>query len=211
MSTVAINWIDFIQLNDITYLRRTSQSVPLKESNLSLYDESKFEVAKNVHNPGYMIKNGDAAFLEAGTPVYSLSGYSPYFRLVVRKDGEIFIYEADTNLNAKKGSDLLDIGGKVESIGTNSKIDGKTELLTIKDQAQIDELVRMILDAPVDQVSLKRGSDQRFLEFHLKDGTITKRPYWLDTGILERGIQLPEEFGARIRSILSAPASGNTP
>lgn len=200
-SVAFIDWVDFIKFNDITYLQE-HQSVSINENNLSPYGEIKFKVADNVNNPNYEIKNGDAAYLEAGTPVYSLDGYAPDFRLVVRNNQELLIYEADTNPKASKGSDLLDIGGKVEYVSINSKTDGKTELASIKDQTQVNELVQMILEAPVDQDSSKAGSEQYFLEFHLSDGTTTKRSYWLDTGSLSRGIQLPEEFGTAIRSAL---------
>jgi hypothetical protein len=197
-----IDWVDFIKFNDIMYHRET-QSVSVNESNLSPYDEIKFKIADNVNNPAYKSKNGDAAYLEKGTQVYSITGYSPYFRLVVKENQKLLIYEADTNPKAKKGSDLLDIGDKVEYIGINSKIDGTTELASIKGQARVNELVQMILDAPVDQDSHKTGSEQYFLEFHFKDGTTTKRSYWLDTGIITRGIQTPEEFGEIIRSALN--------
>jgi hypothetical protein len=202
LSIVNIDWVDFIKFNDITYLQE-HQGFSINENDLSSYGEIKYKVAGNVNNPNYRIKNGDAGYLEAGTPVYSLAGYAPDFRLVVKNNQELVVYEADTNPKALKGSDLLDIGGKVESISINSRIDGKTELASIKEKTRVNELVEMILEAPVDQDSSKTGSEQYFLEFHLGDGTTTKRSYWLDTGLLSRGIQLPEEFGTAIRSALA--------
>ena len=197
----SIDWVDFIKLNDISYYG-DYRSDSIDENDLSLYDKIRHNV-NNVRNPAYKIKNGDAAFLEAGTPVYSVAGYAPTFRLVARKNQELFIYEVGSNPKAKIGSDLLDIGGKVDYISINSAIDGKSELASIREQTQVDYLVRMILEAPVDQDSSKTGSEQYFLEFHLKDGTVTKQSYFLDTGVLHRGIQLPEEFGAAIQSALN--------
>jgi hypothetical protein len=194
-----IEWVDFIKLNNITYIR-VHQDVPVNKDDVSPYSEVNFRVAGNIENPNYKTKNGDAAFLEAGTPVYSLRGYAPTFRLVAEKSQGLYVYEADTNPQARKGSDLNDIGGKVEYIGINSRTDAKTELASIKDQAQVTELVDMVLEAPVNQNFSKTGSEQYFLEFHLKDGTSTTRSYWLDTGVLSRGIQLPEEFGIAIQS-----------
>ena len=112
------------------------------------------------------------------------------------------MYEADTNPKAKKGGDLLDISGKVVYISVNSHIDDKTKLGSITESAQVNQLVQMILEAPVDQSLLGTGSKQYFLEFHLKDGTTTKRSYWLDTGLLQRGIQLPKEFGVEIQAAI---------
>ena len=197
-----IDWVDFIKLNDITYLR-INQASAIKESDLSPYDKIRYKVAGNIRNPDYKTKNGDAAYLEAGTLVYSLAGYAPDFRLVAQRSQELIIFEADTNPKAKKGSDLLDIEGKVEYISINSSTDGETDLAFIKYQTQVDKLVGMVLEAPVDQDSSPRGAVAYVLEFHLKDGTSTKRWYWLDAGVLHRGMKLPEEFGAAIQSALN--------
>jgi hypothetical protein len=155
------------------------------------------------------LENGDAAFLETGTPVYSIRRYSPEFRLAVLKGTQYLIYEADTNPQAKRGSDLLDIEGKVISIGIKSNIDGKTELASIKDENKVAELVRMVLDAPVDQTVTLSGSKQYILVFNLQDGTVVRRSYWLDTGVLLRGIRCPEEFGQGIKAAIAEtkPAS----
>ncbi len=190
----SIDWVDFIKFNDITYLHE-NQSVSVNESDLSPYGVIKFKLADNVNNPNYRSKNGDAAFIEAGTPVYSLKGYSPYFRLVVKSDRGLLIYEADTNPKARKGSDLLDIEGKIQAIRIYSWYDGKTPpVLSITEETKINELVRMILEAPVNQGLLGTGSWTLSMEFLFKDGTTTRRAYWPDTQILSRGIQLPKEF-----------------
>lgn len=188
-----IDWIDFIKFNDITYLR-ASQPSSIPAENLSDYETIKF-----------------AAYLEIGTPVYSIKAYSPEFRLVALSGEKQIIYEADTNLNAKKGADLLDIGDKVTSISINSHVDGTTELASITNTQQVAELVQMVLDAPVDQKASRYGSEQYLLDFHLSDGTAVKRMYWLDTGKLSRGIFLPEEFGQAIAvkliSIIPSPGA----
>ena len=199
---VSIDWVDFVQFNNIGYIR-IYQDVSIDNRELTYYDSIKYNVADNVHSPGYRKKNGDAAFLKAGTPVYTISGYTPEFRLAIKQEQKLLIYEADTNPNARKGSDLLDIGGKVEYIGVNSGTDGTTELAVIKDAQQVEELIQLILDVPVDQSSRNTGSEQYFLAFHLNDETITTRSFWLDTGLLSRGIQLPEEFGTMIRAALN--------
>jgi hypothetical protein len=100
-----IDWVDFIKFKGITYIHQY-ENVFLKESDLSPYSEIKFKIDGNVNSPDYKSREGDAAYLQTGTPVYSLSGYSPDFRLAVRQDGKLLIYEADTNPQAKNGSDL---------------------------------------------------------------------------------------------------------
>ena len=198
---VNIDWVDFIKFNDITYLQE-KQNISINENDLSPYDKVKFKTAENIYELNYLPKNGHAAYLEAGTHIYSLKDYLPSFRLVAKRNQDLLMYEADTNPKAKKGGDLLDISGKVVYVSVNSHIDGKTKLGSITESAQVNQLVQMILEAPVDQSLLGTGSKQYFLEFHLKDGTTTKRSYWLDTGLLQRGIQLPKEFGVEIQAAI---------
>jgi len=199
---INIDWIDFIKFNGITYLSTTFQTSSIPAEDLSAYDKIQFKVAGVVTEPGYQNKNGDAAYLEIGTPIYSIQGYSPEFRLVALRGQQQIIYEADTNPNAKRGADLLDIGGKVTAISINSNVDGKTELASIKNEKQVSGLIQMVLDAPVNQTVRQNGAEQYFLDFHLWDSTVVHRSYWLDTGELSREIFLPEEFGQVIRSIL---------
>ena len=196
-----IDWVDFIKLNDITYTR-VSETAPIDETDLVLYAEIKHRVAGNVHNPDYKMRNGDAAYHEAGTPVYAIAGYAPTSRLAVKRGEDCLIYHVSNNPSAKTGGDLWDIGGKVEYIGVNGTVDG-AELASISEQTEVNELVRMVLEAAVDQGAQNRGSEQYFLEFHLNDGTTTTASYWLDTAALGQ-IQLPAEFGATIRAALEA-------
>lgn len=200
----SIDWVDFIKLNDITYVY-VYKVDSIDAGSLLPFEEVKFKVSDNITNSRYKIKNGDAAYITAGTRIYSLEGYSTNFRLAVIKEHKLLVYEADTNPGAQMGGDLLDIGGKVNYISINSNTDGTTILASIKDQTQIDDLVQMILAAQINQTINKTGSQQYFLEFHFKDGTASHRVYWQDTGILERGIQLPEKARQIIDRALSTP------
>ncbi len=197
----SIDWVDFIKFNNIMYLR-TIQPLPYSEEELEYFDEIHFRVEGNINTPGHQIKDGDAAYLDRGTQIYSISGYSPYFRLVAKVDAELYLFEADTNPDAKKGVDLLDIKDKVVYIGVNSPVDGKTELASITEQNLVSNLIEMVLEASVDQAIRLSGNQQVFIEFHLKDGTSVTRSFWSDTGELHRGIILPEEFSEIIKSFI---------
>jgi hypothetical protein len=155
-----------------------------------------------VNDPNYQTKDGDAAFLDAGTPVYRVRGYAATFRLVARDAGRLTFYEADTNPHARTGSDLLDIGGKVRYIGVNSEQDSTTELGAVKDPTQVAALVAMVLAAHVDQSFQEHESSTYFVAFHLDDGTAVTRAYWLSSGELTQGILLPAQFGAAIQAAL---------
>ena len=64
----------------------------------------------------YRYQDGDSTYLNPGTLIYAVKGYSPEFRLATLQDGETTLFEADTNPAAKIGEDLLDIRGKVTAL-----------------------------------------------------------------------------------------------
>jgi hypothetical protein len=197
---VHIDWVDFIKFNDITYVRRVVPLDAFAEENLEYYERTKSKLADNVDDLDYRSKNGDAAYLEEGTLIYSIKGYSPDFRLIARTETEMRLYEADTNPHARKGADLLDIGGKVEYIGINSPIDGETELASIREESLVSSLVEMVLDAPVDQTVRSTGGRQLFIAFYLSDGTVANRSFRPDDRLLSRGIMVPDEFSEIVES-----------
>ncbi len=191
-----IDWVNFIRFGGITYLASTLHARrPLQASDLGpQFASVKFKLEGHVQDPHYQAQDGDAAFLDAGTRIYAVKGYKPTFRLTAYVNHNLLLFEADTNPKAKIGADLLDIGGKVNSIGVNSNQDGTTELAAIKNPKQVAQLVAMVLSAPVDQTRVSQGGPQYFLAFHLKDGTVVIRAYWLNSGELTRGILLPKAF-----------------
>ena len=65
----------------------------LQESDLGpVYAHVKFKVSGNVCDPSYRLKDGDAAFLDPGTPVYQLNGYPPAERLAAHFNGQLVPY-----------------------------------------------------------------------------------------------------------------------
>jgi hypothetical protein len=149
-------------------------------------------------------QDGDAAYLEAGSPLYQMRGYRPTFRLAARQDGRLVIFEADTNPRARVGRDLLDLEGKVRQISINSRADGTTELGAITDPRQVAAMVRMLLAGPVDQRIQPAGEQPvRLLAFHLLDGTATVRVYDPGDRRLQPGILVPRRFGELVEAAVS--------
>ena len=138
--------------------------------------------------PGYRLQDGDATYLDPGTPVYAVKGYSEQFRLGTVEDGRVTLYEADTNPHAETGADLLDIRGKVTAIDILNDDDASTVLSTIEDEQVIERFVELLLAAPVDQGIRKHDGQRYFLGLRLTDGTSVVRAFWLETGELSRGI-----------------------
>lgn len=202
---LCIMWVDFIMFNDISYHDdgyNYHNSLSFDDLGPQ-FDTVNFRVADNVHTTRYSTKNGDAAYHDKGTPVYTITGYAPEFRLAIWRGGEVKIYEAYHNPKATTGADLLDIRNKVSFISINSEIDGSTFLGTIDEQAIVAEMVEMTLNAPLtDNCSL--GNELRyFIAFHLDDGTMVNRSYWVELGLLAPNILLPEEFAEYVRGALN--------
>lgn len=195
-SHTIIDWVNVIKFNGITYqsmylkLGRTISEEDLGKE----YARIQFKLEGNVQDASYQLKDGDAAFLDAGTPVFTVKGYKPEFRLAAYIDGKLSLYESDTYPKAKTGADLLDLVGKVQYIGVNSAEDGVTELAAIKDPATVTALVDKVLGAPVDNAANNPSTTNMFIVFHLKDGTAVVRMYGMGSNVLSRNIQLPDDF-----------------
>lgn len=93
---VQIDWVNFIQVGSTQYVAGLgSAPVVLQQSDLGpVYAHAKFKVSGNVCDPNYKLKDGDAAFLEAGTPIYTVNRHSPSEELAARFNGSIVIYRA---------------------------------------------------------------------------------------------------------------------
>lgn len=92
-SNVQIDWVDFIQLGATQYLAGPGAPTTIQESDLGpVVARVKFKVAGNVCDPNYKPKDGDAAFLEPGTPIYQVNGQSASKVVAARRNGQIIGY-----------------------------------------------------------------------------------------------------------------------
>jgi hypothetical protein len=94
-STTAIDWVNFIQVGSTQYVWGTVSRAELQEGDLGpVHAKVKFKVNDNVCDPSYRLKDGDAAFLEPGTPIYQVRGQPPSEELAARFNGHILLYVA---------------------------------------------------------------------------------------------------------------------
>ena len=94
---VQIDWVNFVQIGPTHYVAGPGPEAPtvLQESELGpQYSKVKFKVSGNVCDPNYKVKDGDAAFLEPGAPIYQVTGHSPTEELAARFNGVITVYRA---------------------------------------------------------------------------------------------------------------------
>ncbi len=207
---IAIDWISFVHSGGIDY------ATPVERNGRALTPADLgprvatvcFQVADHVEVPTYRVKDGDAAFLTPRTPLYAVRGYRPTFRLAARQEGQLTLFEVDSNPGARRGGDLFDIGGKVRYIGVNSEVDGTTELAAIRDPRTVQALVDQILTAPVAWrlTDADERGPQYFLAFHLTDGTAVIRSFWTSSGALAPGVLLPPAVGTAVRGAVARAA-----
>ncbi|MGE5335409.1 MAG: hypothetical protein ACM3N4_11960 [Nitrososphaerota archaeon] len=110
---IHIDWINFIRFQGIEYLANSQMGREMQPADLGAQFAT---VRANVSTSSCQAQDGCASYSEPGTPVYRVAGYASTFRLAVYQGDRIVLFEADTNPHAKTGADLLDIGGKVQSI-----------------------------------------------------------------------------------------------
>jgi hypothetical protein len=92
-----IDWVNFIQVGSTQYVSGLEADSVLQESDLGpVYAHVKFKVSGNVCDPAYRLKDGDAAFLDAGTPIYQVNGHPATEQLAARFNGIFVVYRAMT-------------------------------------------------------------------------------------------------------------------
>ncbi len=94
---VQIDWVDFIQVGSTQYVAGPgSPTVPQERDLGPVVAHVKFKVGGNVCDPNYKLKDGDAAFLKPGTPIFQINGQSPAKALAAHRNGQIVVYGART-------------------------------------------------------------------------------------------------------------------
>lgn len=100
---------NFLKLGGITYVSAGRIGRELRNEDLGPeITKVKFKFAwdgdRPAPDPSYGPDEAYAANLDIGTSIYAVKGYATTFRLAARKGGRIYLFEADTNPKARKGS-----------------------------------------------------------------------------------------------------------
>lgn len=90
-----IDWVNFIQVGSTQYIAGPQAPAVIQPGDLgSVYAHVKYKVSGHVCDPSYRLKDGDAAFLDAGTSIYEVKGQPPRSQLAARFGGQIVVYRA---------------------------------------------------------------------------------------------------------------------
>ncbi|CAM3922574.1 hypothetical protein COLU111180_14735 [Cohnella lubricantis] len=165
---VVNEWVDFLILNDIHY-DRIEGAEPVPDDQIG--DKAgQVKYTMDDHPCSYhQARNGDAAYLAVGTPVFALKDYRPEFRVIANQQ----IYQVDHNPHAQTMGELLDIEGKVANVSLVSGNDGSIIGYLGADAAE--QFVRELL--PLQYVGFDEINKQTKPEYgislrvHLQDGT----------------------------------------
>jgi hypothetical protein len=185
----------FISFNSVDYVN-PSQTELAHPPSVNDLGSVVGTAGEGPHNVRY-----DCGLLSPGEQVYRFKDYRSSFRLAVRTSNGMFFFEVGHNPHARTGSDLFDIGGKVQFI-TVSPIDNlDSPTHTIHNPANVLKLVNEILTAPV-ATQCSFGGKEEALLFHLQDGSVVQLSYWPSGAWLSTDwpqcVQLPQDFAARL-------------
>jgi hypothetical protein len=104
----------------------------------------------------YQMRDGDAAFVAPGAPVYTVKGYRPAFRLAAGRHPLRF-YEAGEVPGGRSGADVLDLAGKVRYIGINSGFAGTVSLSASTLVAVVTDVAESLHTSGIDRLAVVNG------------------------------------------------------
>ena len=193
-----IDWVPFVKVGGRSYTSMFStaaNTVPASALG-DLVAKVSCEIGSVVGNPDFRARNGDAAYLPAGTELRSFAHADPELRLAVHEDGAWRVYEVGEVPGAHTGADVLDLTGGVEKV---ELLDGETAskvLGSVSDPAEVKRLVDAVLAAPAVAPDYERLGDEApvFVRFTLDDGTVLQRPWHRSASVLASQVTAPEEL-----------------
>ena len=200
--------LDFITFDGIDYLRWAEEpGRPLTRDDLGVeFAVVGCSFAEDRRGCPFGL-DAAAAFMPAGTKIYTVRGHATEFRLAAVWRDRVFLYQAWRNPRAKVGGKVYDIAGKVRAIDVQrgeATPAATSPPAAITARADVDALVDMLVRAPVATPRAHAFGEPRYwLTFWLTDGTTLGRPYYVETSELMGGVMLPDEFRKILERYLS--------
>ena len=119
-----IDWVDVLMIDDIQYEHHypdtANEQLPITIEEGREIGKVTYTMADNACS-NHKMKNGDAAFLNAGTIIYEVKGYPT--SLIVSANDEVYV--VSTNEKAKTAGELYPMDELVKNIYIESTEDGK--------------------------------------------------------------------------------------
>lgn len=183
-----VEWIDMLKLNGITYSHGLSTEAEVDASSIELGAELgqvMYKMADDASSD-YRMKDGDAAYLDRGTPIYEVKGYPA--DLAVAAGGKVYI--ADKNGKAKTGGELTPLTGLVRDIYMTDQNDGsrvrafsnsgKQAYLREWETVELRDVNELIQEGKLEGESV-------FIEIELNNGISVRQVYYPDENVFHSG------------------------
>jgi hypothetical protein len=180
-----IEWVDMLKINDIKY----------QHDFLDEPDDFVVETGKKIGEVSYemaddacanhKMKNGHAAYLRKGTPIYEIKGYPA--SLMVYAGGMVFL--VDENEKAKTVGEKYAVEGKVKNVVFLSTMDGALNHTFSEDAKEtfLKEWLSLELFNPMDLANEDLSDRERvFIGIELQKGVIFQETYWTEKNVFSR-------------------------
>ncbi|WP_433750665.1 hypothetical protein [Falsibacillus pallidus] len=200
-----IEWVDVLMVNDIKYQHHfpgpADQNKQITIEKGKEIGKVSYKMADNACT-NHETKNGDAAYLEKGTPIYEIKGYPT--TLAVAAEDKVYI--ADQNKKAKTAKEFLPLEGLVKNIYIESTDDGSIShsfAPNIK-----EEFIKTwgTLKHKDDHKLYEEGAyegDMVFIRIELNNGVTFRQVYWKKSNVFSGGIVGNEDMKKLIENELS--------
>jgi hypothetical protein len=198
-AAAASTTLDFVSFDGIDYIRWPEEAGRvLTRSDLGTeFGTVQCSIGEDVRGCPYGVDAG-AAFLPAGTRLFTVRGHPSEFRLAAVWRDRIFLYQAWRNPRAKVGGELYALSGKVRAIDVQRgqpPPSAARSPATIGTARDVEGLVEMLVRSPVQRPQAHAFGEPRYwLTFWLTDGTTLERAYFVEPRELMGGVVLPAEF-----------------
>lgn len=182
----AIRWVDVLKISDITYQHDfLKEPEGFKAEKGKKLGEVSFKLADQACS-SHKTKNGDAAYVDEGTPIYAVKGY-PSTLMVTAADRVFIAYE---NKNAKTVAEFYPVKGIVKNVIFRSTIDDSI-IHTFSEESKNKFLKEwQSLDVYDQQKFAKEDTtdaEQVFIGIELENGVIFRVTYWSDKNFFSDG------------------------
>ena len=200
-----IDWVDVLMIDDIQYEHHFPEAA---NENLPITIEEGRELGKVTYKmadnacSNHKMKNGDAAFLHAGTIIYEVKGYPT--SLIVSANGEVYV--VSTNEKAKTAGELYPMEKLVKNIYIESTEDGKR--MHTFSQSSKDRFLAAFSELKLEDVQTlntegKLDGTRIFLGIELNNGVSFRQVYWVDSNTFHNGAIGNDE----IKEVINAEVS----
>jgi|GEM_PF-7036921 len=190
-----IVWADEIRIHGMTYVSAGNTFIAGTDTGPQ-YATVTHRLEGNVHDPNYQLRDGDAAYIDGGTPIYSVKGYQPSYRIAAISYQKMHYYDVATSSSPARGQDIFEMTSA--NISTIQVVSSSQSSLIVKEITATDQITLLVSDLLASSQTtanfVGEESPPYFVRFIRQDKVQVVRGYWPDRKIVSPNILVPSEF-----------------